>query len=153
MQGCCCRGEFCKQYSTCILLNWCTKQKLFSCCTPPTHAQALIMIIQWLCILHASHAAEEWRGALRGLATVGPPAEMRGKVRAKERGVWRRLTNRIGSGNRTNHDSCLGLCCSLFLSNSPFSYISTHLFWKAFFFSTVIGLINHETGPRITFTF
>lgn len=87
---------------------------------PPTHAQTLIMIIYWLCILHASHEVEEKRGALRGFATVGPPAEMRGEVRAKERGVWRRLTNRLYAGNGTNHGYSSGLCCSLFLGNSPF---------------------------------
>lgn len=70
------------------------------------------------------HKSEEWRGALRGLATVVPPAEMRGEVRAKERGVWRSLTNRLCAGNRTNHGNCSGLCCSLFLCNSSlFSYI------------------------------
>lgn len=78
------------------------------------------MIIYWLCILHASHAVEEKRGALRGFATVGPPAEMRGEVKAKERGVWRRLTNRLCAGNGTNHGYSSGLCCSLFLCNSPF---------------------------------
>lgn len=47
---------------------------------------------------------------------------MRGEVRAKERGVWRRLTNRLYAGNGTNHGYSSGLCCSLFIS--LFSYIS-----------------------------
>lgn len=98
-----------------------------------SYAKTLIMIIEWLCTLHASHAAEEWRGALRGLATVGPPAEMRGEVRAKEKRVWRRLTNRLCAGNGTNHGYCLGLCCSLFL-------------WKFFLHLSLIyfSLPNHS---------
>ncbi|CAG04634.1 unnamed protein product [Tetraodon nigroviridis] len=47
---------------------------------------------------------------------------MRGEVRAKERGVWIRLTNQLDPGNGTNHGYSLGLCCLLFIS--PFSYIS-----------------------------
>lgn len=46
---------------------------------------------------------------------------MRGEVRAKERGVWGRLTNQLYAGNGTNHGYSSGLCCSLFIS--LFSYI------------------------------
>lgn len=51
-----------------------------------------------------------------------PPAEMRREVRAKERGVWMRLANRLYAGNGTNHGYSSGVCCSLFIF--LFSYIS-----------------------------
>lgn len=60
-------------------------------------------------------------GSIRSLATVGPPAEMRGEVRAKQRGVWRRLTNQLYAGNGTNRGYSLGLCCSFFISLFSFT--------------------------------
>lgn len=80
--------------------------------------------------------ATEQKRVLRGLATAGPPAKMREEVRAKERGVWIRLTNQLYPGNGTNHGSSLGLCCSLFIS--PFPYIS----------ALFTSLPNHPFLPR-----
>lgn len=42
------------------------------------------------------------------MATARPPAEMRGEVRAKERGVQQRRTNRQRAGNGTNHGCSSG---------------------------------------------
>lgn len=128
------------------------KQFQSSCyLTPPTHAQTLIMIIWWFCILHASHAAKEWRGALRGLATVRPPAEMRGEVRAKERGVWRgAYQSRLLLG---------APMLSLFLSVIPPFFLHPGLIYFSppnCSFSLpscslqLVCLMNHRAGPHLT---
>lgn len=85
-----------------------------------------------------------------------PPAEMRREVRAKERGVWMRLANRLYAGNGTNHGYSSGVCCSLFIF--LFSYISV-LFTSLFLItlsSTPIPLFHccvpHESCDRASHT-
>lgn len=119
MQGCCCRGKFCIQY---FELSW-TKKKTVQLLYPSHTCTGIDY--DYIVIMHCACQPRSRRveGSFEGLGDCGTPCWDERKVRAKERGVWRRLTNRIGSGNWTNHDSCLRLCCSLFWSNSHFSYV------------------------------
>lgn len=70
---------------------------------------------------------------------------MRGKVRAKERGVWGRLTNQLYDGNATNHGYCSG-------SVAPsFSVIFSYILFTALFIialSPTLSLLLDCRLPR-----